>query len=297
MWTRSPAAGGPLRGLGRRPRRWRLQEAVVLYHDGSSATRTTRFLGPCTPSTRLSSMSEVGGGSRDERDRPALEPRSGDLRQRLRQDLDDLFLSDDADVQVGNERKRSPALGWAAREHDRAGLGDRNGAAGESTVDPVELGRGQSWPSTRSRSAARQDDGIPGATTSRTASRAAQTVVIALARSASATPWTSARYSATRRQKSATRCSAASDPRASVGARRRQLRCPRRLLAEGRRDPSEDLLACFAHRRSRRHHERKLSAATGFRSRDSVSSFPSGPGSRRIEPVRTNGRWPRRPSC
>ena len=51
-------------------------------------------------------------------------------------------LGDDAEVVVGHERERPPALCGAAVEHDRAGLGDGERAAGEGAVEAVELLRG-----------------------------------------------------------------------------------------------------------------------------------------------------------
>ncbi len=95
--------------------------------------------GPCTPSTRSSSMSEVADGpdtnvtARRARD-GGLEPGDG-----LRDDPDDLLAEHHADVQVGHERERAAALGGAAVQHERAGLGDRHGAAGQGAVEPVEL--------------------------------------------------------------------------------------------------------------------------------------------------------------
>ena len=59
-------------------------------------------------------------------------------------------------------------------------------------------------------------------------------------------------------------------------------------------DPLQNLLARAGHRRSR-HHERKLFSATGLRSRVRVH-FASGPGKRRMEPARTKGRCPSRPT-
>ena len=42
---------------------------------------------------------------------------------------------DDADVEVGDEGERTPPLARAGGEDDRAGLGDREGAAGEDAVE------------------------------------------------------------------------------------------------------------------------------------------------------------------
>jgi hypothetical protein len=74
----------------------------------------------------------------DERDRPAL---AGDALDRLGDELDDLRRLDDADVEVGDERQRAPALLRRGGEDDRAGLGDRDRAAGDDAVERVELPR------------------------------------------------------------------------------------------------------------------------------------------------------------
>ena len=72
--------------------------------------------GPWTPSTRLSSMSEVADGPETKRDRPPFRAHElAEARHRLRHELDDLRLSDDADVEVGDERERAPAVGRRRR--------------------------------------------------------------------------------------------------------------------------------------------------------------------------------------
>ena len=43
-------------------------------------------------------------------------------------------------MKVGNEAQRSPPLPRSPVEHERTGLGDGDGAAGEGTVEGVELG-------------------------------------------------------------------------------------------------------------------------------------------------------------
>ena len=48
--------------------------------------------------------------------------------------------ADDADVVVGDERERAAAGGGAGVEHDRAGVGDRERAAGDDRVERVEVG-------------------------------------------------------------------------------------------------------------------------------------------------------------
>src|SRR3954454_22295062 len=80
---------------------------------------------------------DVRGGRRagDERQRSVrIEP--GD---RVRDGGDDLLGADDADVVIGDERERSPAGCRAAVEDDRAGVGDRERAAGDHRVERFEL--------------------------------------------------------------------------------------------------------------------------------------------------------------
>ena len=69
--------------------------------------------------------------------------------------------------------------------------------------------------------------------------------------------------------------------------------CGRRPRERGAH-PFEDLVASARHRR-RLHHSRKLSRATGLSVRPFVQP-ESGPGRRRIEPLRTNGACAIRPS-
>ena len=58
---------------------------------------------------------------------------------RRRDAVDDLRLLDDAEVQVGDERQRAAALARAGVEDERAGLGDRERAAGDGGADLVQL--------------------------------------------------------------------------------------------------------------------------------------------------------------
>ena len=60
--------------------------------------------------------------------------------ERLGHAPDDLVGRDDADVQVGQQAERPPALGGPGVEDDRAGLGDGDRAAGDDAVDRVEVG-------------------------------------------------------------------------------------------------------------------------------------------------------------
>ena len=87
---------------------------------------------------------DVAGGARpaDEGQRPArIEPGEG-----FGHAGDDLLGVDDADVQVGHQADGPAAAERGAVQHDGAGLGDRDGAAGDHRVDVVELHRGQVRP-------------------------------------------------------------------------------------------------------------------------------------------------------
>ena len=132
-------------------------------------TSTTSVRGPWTPSTRLEL--DVGGRGRpgDERHgRRAARP-SGADRGRLGDELDDLAPRDDADVEVGDERERAAALARARGEDERAGLGDRDRAAGEHAVERVELARRQAVVLDDLDAAGRQSSGKPAGTTIRDA--------------------------------------------------------------------------------------------------------------------------------
>ena len=118
----------PERGLPRRrdaalPDRHR---PVHRHAGGTGATtRTSSVRGPCTPSTRSSSISDVAEGP----DTSVMaarrgRPRRGGRRRRARS-ATICSSPDHAHVQVGHERQRAAARALAAVEHDRAGLGDR----------------------------------------------------------------------------------------------------------------------------------------------------------------------------
>ena len=160
--------------------------------------------GPCTPSTRLSSMSEVADGpdtnvsGRPSRD-GLLEP-----RDRLWDDPDDLLVEHHADVQVGHERERAAALGGAAVEDEGAGLGDRDRAAGQGAVEPVELRRPEAAVLDQldpvrapfGRQAGRQPEPLDAVS--------AQIDATSAATPSAPVRWTVARYSATRSANRAT---------------------------------------------------------------------------------------------
>ena len=154
------AARAPRRGARARLSPWRSERpragglAVVgrgvvmsvLPNQGDTRT-TSSSRGPWTPSTRSSSMSEVADGPGDERERPAARPGEPAIASGTEATTGRL---DDADVEVGDERQRAPAGRAAAVEDDRAGLGDRQRAAGEHAVERVELGAARARSSTTS---------------------------------------------------------------------------------------------------------------------------------------------------
>ena len=86
---------------------------------------------------------------------------------------------------VGHQRERPAALARPGVEHDRAGLGDRDRAAGDDAVDRVELGHGQRRlvVTTSGPRPASQAGGRPGGTSRRATPRRATAAAI---RSASA---------------------------------------------------------------------------------------------------------------
>ena len=98
---------------------------------------TSRVRGPCTPSTRSSSMSLVAEGPEIQvSGRARVEAGHG-----LRDGGDDLLRGPyDADVVVGHEGDAAAPLGRSRVQDDRAGLGDGQGAAGDDAVHGVEFG-------------------------------------------------------------------------------------------------------------------------------------------------------------
>ena len=100
---------------------------------------TSSRRGPWTPSMRWSSMSLVADG-------PLIHVcgRVGSRRTSASGTLpDDPVRRHDADVEVGQQAERPSALGGAAVEDDRAGLGDGDRAVRDDPVDRVEVGPGQ----------------------------------------------------------------------------------------------------------------------------------------------------------
>ena len=178
---RSPSRSSPsrvLEGLAVLDRHVRSPPSFAPLRRSSQSptTSTSSVLGPWTPSTRFSSMSDVAEGpemnviGRPGRARPSREPGDG-----LGDEADDLVLADDAEVIVGQERERPPPLAGAAVEDDRPGLGDPQGAAGQDAVARLELvDRQARVAEQRRRPAGAQPSGRSAGTTSRRTPRAAQ---------------------------------------------------------------------------------------------------------------------------
>ena len=102
---------------------------------------TSRVRGPCTPSTRDSSMSLVADG-------PLIQVSGrrrarGQPGDRLRDQLDHLLGPHHAQVIVGHQGDRAPALVGGGVQDDGAGLGDRDRGPGDHAVDGVQIRRRQ----------------------------------------------------------------------------------------------------------------------------------------------------------
>jgi hypothetical protein len=61
--------------------------------------------------------------------------------ERVGQVRGDLIVAHDDQVEVGHQGERAAALAGAVVQDDRAGLGDRDRAAGQHAGHPVEFGR------------------------------------------------------------------------------------------------------------------------------------------------------------
>ena len=102
---------------------------------------TSSVRGPCTPSTRSSSMSLVADGPLIQvSGRPAGRRQALD---RLGDQLHDLIGADHAQVVVGHQRDGPAALVGRAGQHDGPGLGDGHGGPGDHRVEGVQLSSGQ----------------------------------------------------------------------------------------------------------------------------------------------------------
>ena len=131
------AGGGGRGGADERQQRQRQHRRA-----GHSTTKITSLRGPCTPSTRSSSMSEVAlGPETSVIGRPSAAA-GASAATASGTDAWMRAASTKQMWQVGHERERAAAAVGAAVEHDRAGLGDRERAAGQHAVEAVELARG-----------------------------------------------------------------------------------------------------------------------------------------------------------
>ena len=118
--------------------------------------------------------------------------------ERLRDGPDDLLRTDDADVEVRQQAQRATTLTRTGIEHDRAGLGDRDGTAGDDAVESVEIGRGQAAArhpgrATTVAAAASHADGRSAGTAMRPAPWPASTAATTPGRPAVVVRWTVAR--------------------------------------------------------------------------------------------------------
>src|SRR4029077_1272462 len=94
--------------------------------------RMCRLRGPCTPSTRMSSMSLVAEGTEMRVCGRAASSRANASAQsaaswgdRCGQVGGDVSRLDHDQVEVGHQGERAPTLAGAVVQDDRAGLGDR----------------------------------------------------------------------------------------------------------------------------------------------------------------------------
>ena len=88
-------------------------------------------------------MSEVADGPGDEGERATIGDRCREPLDRLGNGREHLLGPDDADMQIRDQRERAASLTRSRVEHDRAGVGDRQRAAGDHSVARVELGEGE----------------------------------------------------------------------------------------------------------------------------------------------------------
>ena len=88
---------------------------------------------------------DVGGRRRTGDEDQRLSGARGRLEalEELRHRLDHLIPCHDADVEVGDERDRAPALTRPAVERDRSGIRTGNGARRDRGVQGIELRRRQ----------------------------------------------------------------------------------------------------------------------------------------------------------
>ena len=98
---------------------------------------TSNVRGPCTPRTRIISMSAVADG-------PEIVVMSAGFSEASRRNasgngLDDLIGADDAQVVVGNQRRGAASFAGTMGEHDRAGQGDGQRCQRQHSLAPIEI--------------------------------------------------------------------------------------------------------------------------------------------------------------
>ena len=113
----------------------------AMRRSSQATTSTSSLRGPWTPSTRSSSMSEVADGPETSVIGRPARAASASRCDGVGHPGDDVAGLDHADVVVGHERQRAAPRARPAVEHDRAGLGDRERAAGQHPVELVERAR------------------------------------------------------------------------------------------------------------------------------------------------------------
>ncbi len=116
-----------------------MRESLPVAGAQREASTISRRRGPCTPSTRLSSMSDVADGPEMKvTGRRPVRTASPSLRIASGTVPTTCDGPHDADVQVGQQRERPAALALAAVQDDRAGVRDGQRAAGDDAVGGVE---------------------------------------------------------------------------------------------------------------------------------------------------------------
>src|SRR5256885_1614363 len=141
----------------RTPKRWSNRvpwfSISGTFHPAPRPTSTR----PPDTTSRLATAFAVAIGSRwgssmmpkpsrsagPEGDRSPVLHRRRDGRDRVGHGGHDLVRAHDAQVKIRHERQRAAPGHTRAVEHDRPGLRDRGGAAGEDAVDRVEVARAE----------------------------------------------------------------------------------------------------------------------------------------------------------
>src|SRR6266566_1682309 len=116
------------------PNRWVISVCLLQDHDDEC---------PRSVDALDSFQFDVRGGRRARHERERSTLATAKRGERLRHSLHDLIRSNDADVDVRDERERAPAFHFSAGEDERAGLGDRDRAPRDDAVESIKLVRAQ----------------------------------------------------------------------------------------------------------------------------------------------------------